>query len=302
MLDLVVHLSGKSGSGKDLYANALNIIFNEHYMKTGTVPTHDLDYCSHILAFGESLKYLGADLTGFAENLFFDRATKDAILDDSVVKEALYSIFKEALYSVGFHNQTSWRGKTLVDIRTGLTGCRSIPVEVDVQKFYRWLFDNYRVNPITPRDILKKLGSDGDVVPSWTWVIAVRTQLEYLHASLFPHVAIISDTRRIEELVNTDSWCETRDIKVVRFRINPWKTENLENEHITETELENRTDIRWTEVFSPKEGMAGIVDTLSSMMANVVPYIQFRNTALRDRISEKEYLAGVVERAAAELV
>ena len=293
MLDLVVHISGKSGSGKDLYANALKIILNEHYMKTSTVPTHDLDYCAHILAFGESLKYLGADLTGFAKARFFDRSTKDSVIDDRSIKEALYFL--------GFHSHASWKGKKLVDIRTGLTGCRHIPVEADIQKFHRWLFDNYHVNPITPRDILKKLGSDGGVVPSWTWVIAVRSQLEYLHNGLSSHVAIIADTRRLEELVNTDSWCETRDIKVIRFRINPWKTEYLENEHITETELENRTDIRWTEIFSPKEGMAGIVDTLSHMLADVVPYVQFRN-ALRDRLSEKEYLAGVVERAAAELV
>ena len=293
MLDLVVHISGKSGRGKDLYANALKIILNEHYMKASTMPTHDLDYYAHILAFGESLKYLGAYLTGFSKARFFDRATKDSVLDERSLKEALYFL--------GFHNQANWKGKTMVDIRHGLACCRSIPIEADIQKFYRWLFDNYQVNPITPRDILKKLGSDGGVVPSWTWVVAVRSQLEYLHSGMSSHVAMIADTRRLEELVNTDSWCDTRHIKVIRFRINPWKTECLENEHITETELENRTDIRWTKVLSPKEGMAGIVDTLSSMLADVVPYVQFRND-LRDRISEKDYLAGIIERAAAELV
>lgn len=286
MLDLVVHISGKSGSGKDLYANAMRIILNEHYMKT--TPTHDLDYYSHILAFGESLKYLGADLTGFAKSWFFDRIIKDSVIDDRNIKEALYFL--------GFLSHANWKGKTLLDIRTGLTGCRSIPVEADIQKFHRWLFDNYHVNTITPRDILKKLGSDGGVVPSWTWVIAVRSQLEYLHNGLSPHLAIVADTRRIEELVNTDSWCETRDIKVLRFRINPWKAGDAENEHITETELENRTDIRWTEIYSPSEGISGMVDTLKSMLMEVAPHVQFRN-ALRDKIAEREYLVGVVEQA-----
>ena len=286
MLDLVVHISGKSGSGKDLYANALRIILNEHYTKA--MPTNDPDYCAHILAFGTSLKYLGIDLTGFASARFFDRDSKDTPLSNRDIKEALYFL--------GFRGHVNWKGRTLTEIRHSLTGCRPMPVEANIQDFHRWLFDNYHVNPITPRDILKKLGSDGGIVPSWTWVVAVRNQLEFLHYGLSTHIAIVADTRRIEELVNTDSWCGTRDIPVLRFRLNPWKSADLKDEHITETELDHRMDIKWTTSFSPAEGTPGMVDTLSVMLAEVATYAQFRN-ALREKIEDRAYLTRVIEKA-----
>lgn len=285
MLDLVLHISGKSNSGKDLYANALRIILNEHYTKVN--PVCEPDTCARILAFGESLKYLGADITGLPATWFFDRATKDS--------EICSRDIRDAVYFLGIRDRVNWKDKTLVTIRAGLPGCPEFPVEANLKVFHDWLFD---VRSATPRDILKKLGSDGGVVPSWTWVIAVRTQLEHLHRGVVPHVAIISDTRRLEELFNTYWWCLTRDIPTLRFRLNPWnKTAATGNEHITETELENRLDIKWTDAFSPEEGMTGMVDTLGSMLTHIAPNVQFRNS-LYDKIKEREYLTGVLERAA----
>lgn len=255
MLNQVIHINGKSGSGKDMYASCLRKAYNACSDTALSRP----DQFAHILSFGFSLKRLAADLTGLNFKLFDARETKDEVLSDDD-----YAVACRTASDCAFTNRVI---PVTHDIYAPWQNCPSFPVNANYSAFSKWLHENRN---ITPRDFLKKLGSDGGIVPSWTWVIAVRTQLEFLHNDTHSYVAIISDTRRLEELMNTDSWCMTRKIPSFAMRLNHWNEGNLGSEHITETEFDNNLTM-FDLVLSPEPGFIAVVSTLTDMIMSAMP-------------------------------
>ena len=262
MLKQVIHINGKSGSGKDMYASCLRKVYNACSDTALSRP----DQFAHILSFGFSLKRLSSDLTNLNFKLFDARETKDEVLSDEDYATACNTA--SAIAMVARYSAES---------KLGIPASHSIfspwqigptfPVNIDYEAFNKWLQENRN---ITPRDFLKKLGSDGGIVPSWTWVVAVRTQLEFLHNDSYNYVAIISDTRRLEELMNTDSWCLTRKIPTLAMRINHWDAARQGCEHITETEFDSQPDM-FDHVFSPQPGFISVMTTLSDMVMSALP-------------------------------
>lgn len=252
MLKRVVFINGNSRSGKDTYGRAIqNVLCSMEPRRSQAGPS------TKLLAFASDLRKTASMLTNLPVSLFLDRQTKDTVLTSAQLEHAVRY--------VGDMNVTI--RSPAVRIRLSRTA-GSLHVEADLARLETWL---KHAPDITPRDILKKVGSDGGIVPSWTWFIAVRQRIEALQNSLFEdYTAVITDLRRFEEFLCIHAYCKTYNIPTYAFRLEHWDRGDAGLGHITDTELSsNEYAFLFTKVYQPEQGMASMITVLGDMIGRI---------------------------------